>query len=182
VLFRIEPLSHPAARQLVLVQSATAPDWQQLPEDYLCPPVQSKALTLTLTQGQVLGFRLVANPTKKARRDGQRQGRRLSLSDTATADGLTPAQQWLVRKGEQCGFELLQVRSEGFHLPSTRSASSRPSHFTKQQLPLYGVCFDGLLRVTDPDCLLETLRQGIGSAKAFGFGMLSLAPSAPLRS
>ena len=37
------------------------------------------------------------------------------------------------------------------------------------------VRFDGLLEVTDPVKFLETLRAGIGSAKGFGFGLLSLA-------
>lgn len=40
------------------------------------------------------------------------------------------------------------------------------------------VRFDGLLEVTDPGKFLETLRAGIGSAKGFGFGLLSLAPAA----
>jgi CRISPR system Cascade subunit CasE len=37
------------------------------------------------------------------------------------------------------------------------------------------VQFDGVLEVTDPAKFLETVRQGIGSAKGFGFGLLSLA-------
>ena len=39
------------------------------------------------------------------------------------------------------------------------------------------VQFDGLLRVTDPDRLRETVRKGIGSGKGLGFGLLSLAPA-----
>jgi hypothetical protein len=37
------------------------------------------------------------------------------------------------------------------------------------------VLFEGLLRVTDKDAFLETLTHGIGPAKAFGFGLLSVA-------
>jgi CRISPR system Cascade subunit CasE len=39
----------------------------------------------------------------------------------------------------------------------------------------FGVRFDGLLRVEDPERLKIGLSSGIGSAKGFGFGLLSLA-------
>ena len=42
----------------------------------------------------------------------------------------------------------------------------------------FAMRFDGLLGVTDPVQFLEALRAGIGSAKGFGFGLLSLAPAA----
>lgn len=38
-----------------------------------------------------------------------------------------------------------------------------------------GVQFDGLLQVVDPARLLETIRDGVGSAKGFGYGLLSVA-------
>jgi len=38
------------------------------------------------------------------------------------------------------------------------------------------VRFDGTLEVTEPEIFLETVRQGIGSGKGLGFGLLSLAP------
>jgi CRISPR system Cascade subunit CasE len=40
----------------------------------------------------------------------------------------------------------------------------------------FAVVFDGLLRVTDTGAFTETLVHGLGSAKAFGFGLLSIAP------
>ena len=38
-----------------------------------------------------------------------------------------------------------------------------------------GVQFDGILKVTHEEIFLKTLIKGLGSAKAFGFGLLSLA-------
>jgi CRISPR system Cascade subunit CasE len=38
------------------------------------------------------------------------------------------------------------------------------------------VLFEGVLQVTDPDGFRETLATGIGSGKAYGFGLLSIAP------
>jgi CRISPR system Cascade subunit CasE len=42
-------------------------------------------------------------------------------------------------------------------------------------LNLLSVQFDGLLQVLDPDALWHTVQAGVGSAKGFGFGLLSLA-------
>jgi CRISPR system Cascade subunit CasE len=41
----------------------------------------------------------------------------------------------------------------------------------------YAVRFEGLLEVTDPGLFLEMLQDGVGSAKGFGFGLLSLGPA-----
>jgi len=40
----------------------------------------------------------------------------------------------------------------------------------------YAVEFQGVLTVTDPALFRTTFTTGIGSAKAFGFGLLALAP------
>jgi CRISPR system Cascade subunit CasE len=37
--------------------------------------------------------------------------------------------------------------------------------------------FQGALNVTDPAKFHETFTRGIGSAKAFGFGLLVIAPA-----
>jgi CRISPR system Cascade subunit CasE len=37
------------------------------------------------------------------------------------------------------------------------------------------VLFEGRLEVTDRELFLTALREGIGSGKAFGFGLLSVA-------
>jgi CRISPR system Cascade subunit CasE len=176
VLFRVESTVGFGAQPVVLVQSATAPNWSQLPLDYTQRPVPCKSYAPTLTTGQVLGFRLVANPTKKVAREGRRQGNRVPLFNVGGSEEATPAQQWLQRKAVLCGFELLHVLAEDFRQTSTHpnGSSGRPN---KQQLPLYGVRFDGLLRVSDPHLLAKAVGQGIGSAKAFGFGLLSLNPS-----
>jgi CRISPR system Cascade subunit CasE len=180
VLFRLEPSAYGAAGAVVLVQSRTQPDWHQLPETYLlngAEPAQTKPLPITFTNGQTLAFRLVANPTKKEKRDGQVQGRRVALPDYlgreadefTDGESPTPARFWLDRKGQQHGFQVLYAQTEAFWLGSDRRST------TKKGIPFYGVRYDGLLQVTDPAALATALSQGIGPAKAFGFGLLSLA-------
>jgi CRISPR system Cascade subunit CasE len=53
----------------------------------------------------------------------------------------------------------------------------RPGRDGTAAMPLrFGaVSFEGRLEVTDLDAFRVTLRDGIGSGKAFGFGLLSVA-------
>jgi len=173
VLFRLEPLRrHP--QPVLLVQSEKEPDWHRArniwPPDYLAPDtadrkaLECKPYNPTFATGQRLYFRLRANPTVK------RAGQRLGL--------LTEQEQahWLARKGEQGGFQPVSVLivPEGMVKCRKTSAPDGPV------LTHYAVTFEGTLRVTDPDRFVETIRQGVGSGKAFGFGLLSVASPAAM--
>ena len=173
VLFRVDEGQR--GRDLaLLVQSWTMPDWTWLAEpeaqDYLLPiggPNPAvKQFELNLAPGQRLAFRLRANPTACRRcSDGQR--RRVGLYDEEEQIG------WLKRKAKRGGFDLLAARSSG----QTSVGGCVYRNGKKHELTLFSVQFDGLLEVIDPGQLEETVREGVGSAKAFGFGLLSLAPS-----
>jgi CRISPR system Cascade subunit CasE len=45
----------------------------------------------------------------------------------------------------------------------------------KAKLSHHAVRFEGILCVTNPEQFVATVESGIGSAKSFGFGLLSLA-------
>ena len=79
---------------------------------------------------------------------------------------------WLDRKAEDSGFRVLSllVIPEGMVTPEKHSAEA--SH----RMSVYSVRFDGLLMVTDSERFRDALAAGIGPAKAFGFGLLSVAP------
>jgi CRISPR system Cascade subunit CasE len=173
VLFRLEV--HPRTGALtLLVQSLTEPDWSWLDEpgargylspEHLLPPdvpnnPDTKSFDLNLAPGQVLAFRLRANPTVK------RKGKRLGLYREEEQV------QWLTRKAEQSGFRLLSARTSRQTVVGGRVHRDEASH----KLRLLSVQFDGLLQVTDPDRLREAVQRGIGSGKGLGFGLLSLAP------
>lgn len=157
-------------RLTLLAQSMLEPDWSPLLEagqgHYLLAPPQCKPIKLALPAGRVLRFRLVANPTiKKVRRDEngvrRKNGNRVPLlRETEQID-------WLQKKGQLHGFGLqhAQVRALG-------QQTSR-----KRKLTLYTVQFEGLLEITDPQNFAQALQTGIGPAKAFGCGLLSLAPA-----
>lgn len=163
VLFRLD-IDRESGGMSVLVQSQKEPDWAGLngATDFVTE-YQSKPFNPIFVKGQVLRFRLRANPTKRAKETGKRQG---IVGEEAQLD-------WLRKRGRQSGFEVIDVNiaAEGFvkdKMTDTKEA--------KHSITMLSVRFDGLLRVTDPNAFRRTIEQGIGSAKGLGFGLLSLAP------
>jgi CRISPR system Cascade subunit CasE len=170
VLFRLDADARDGA-PTVLLQSWLEPKWDWLSDagarGYLLRPPETKAFDLRLAAGQVLAFRLRANPTVKRKFD---DGDHKRVGLYREEEQL----EWLKRKGEQGGFRLLAARAGG----ESRAGGfiRRPEEDKTHKLTKLAVQFDGLLQVTDPDRLRETVRRGIGSGKGLGFGLLSLAP------
>lgn len=168
VLYRLETQPR-TGMPMLLVQSKLAPDWAQLPLGYLLADPewqnpQVKEVQLSFQAGQLLAFRLMANPTKRMSRSlskGIEKSKRVGLYD--------PAEQlaWLDRKAEAHGFQVISA------IPNPRPPLKDRQHL----LEFLNIQFDGLLRVVDPAQLSEAVVNGIGSAKAFGCGLLSLAPA-----
>jgi CRISPR system Cascade subunit CasE len=173
LLFRVE--AHPRTGvPMILVHSRLRPDWSRLPTPgYLADdPIREnpavKEVTLRLQPGQLLSFRLLANPTKRLSKSlprGMEKSKRVGLADPEEQ------MQWLARKGEQHGFRLVQATATGQASLADVVHKGEKTH----KLTLLGVRFDGLLQVADPVQLTEAVASGIGSGKAFGFGLLSLA-------
>jgi CRISPR system Cascade subunit CasE len=200
ILFRTEPDDMYGVTK-VCVQSVNEPNWSLLHglDDYLFTntgvsgyeykdimPVLSK-----IQNGQVFSFRLRANPTKRvAKRDDPMQGKRVELRRESEQIN------WLIRKGEAMGegvaggFELLKREIKDLSgttrmVPMVRVCSEGIKAGRKhdagrdRDMNHWAVLFDGLLRVTDKNAFMGTLIRGIGSGKAFGFGLLSIAATKP---
>ena len=174
VLFRVEyRKSFP--RLVVLVQSHLKPDWQLLMNDGVllgedCMDYSKKVEQLAQA-GRLLRFRLRANPTKKtvdenhSRSDGSPRPVRVGLlGDEQQID-------WLQNKADNGGFKLVDCR-----ISSRQKIESKKSGIAGK-ITHIGVTFDGLLEVSDKAAFINTLESGIGSAKGFGFGLLSVAPA-----
>jgi CRISPR system Cascade subunit CasE len=187
VLFRVDtdPRSGGIA---LLVQSQTEPDWLRLSaKDFLIddfgefdnPAVKRVDEKYgALGEGARLRFRLRANPTKRLpllieNRVGKERGKRVEIfREEEQLD-------WLRRKGEQHGFRLLAARVN----PNVVNARANPEGKVigwreRSQPPMkFGsALFEGELEITDADKFRQTLADGIGSGKAYGFGLLSIAP------
>lgn len=176
VLHRLE-VERRQNRIILYVQSREEPEWSSLPPDYLLTAAAIKpvdSIYQSLRSGSVFAFRLKANPTKRvcmprAGSEGrQRLGPRVELRREEEQI------EWLRRKGEQGGFELLGVRILG----QVKEHGRRKPHANPgSPLTLAAVVFEGHLRVTDTDRFYQhSLSRGVGPGKAYGMGLLSLAP------
>lgn len=169
VLFRLE-----RGENRVLIQSRTRPDFSALPRSYClhveCRDDYGEKLRAVIP-GQELAFRLLANPTRRetlGEGDDKRKRRRPLLDWHAQ-------ETWLRRKlADEAGSELLTGRSAVMDTQRNRKHSEPPAQSEQTHVP---VLFEGVLCVNDPAKLIEAVQNGIGSAKGYGFGLLSLAPA-----
>jgi CRISPR system Cascade subunit CasE len=114
-------------------------------------------------------FQLCANPTKKVAKllaDGSptKNGRRTPLR---TREELVA---WLVRKATDGGFTFDSQTLRCFPRGRARFLRKDPRGLHS------AVEFQGTLTVNDSAGFRESFGRGIGPAKAFGFGMLVIAP------
>ena len=160
---------------VLMVQSALEPDWSTIDAGYLLasalydpwPNPAVKLLNLPLQTNQILSFRLTANPTIKKGRWDAETGKTLNSNRVPL---LKEDQQraWLDKRAEDSGFKVVDVA-----ISQAQSQKMRGRRGVKP-ITLYTVQFDGYLQVLDPDLLLKAVQMGIGPARAFGCGLLSL--------
>ncbi len=164
----------------LLVQSREKPDVSKLPEGFLraeegaASTAPLDGLVACVQPGAILRFRLRANPTRridtKSAPDGsKRNGKRVPLRDPALRAA------WITRKLAEAGFTL---KADEDGLPWLREREDGLQRGTRQAAKITheGVVFDGVVSVVDPERARAALADGIGPAKAYGFGLLSLAP------
>lgn len=143
--------------------------------------VHSKPFTPALNLGDTLAFRLRANPTMAVPTPGKR-GQRADVlmaakkpfspgqrTSQACVDAMnTKARKWLESRSEAWGFRLPVTPELGAYRQHVlNKGSGKPVQFST-------IDYEGLLEVTDPEKLIDTMAQGIGRAKAFGGGLLLL--------
>jgi CRISPR system Cascade subunit CasE len=157
VLFRIESTN---GNVVVFVQSTTEPDWSKLGKIFLEPPLHKRIDKAVggIKDGRTFLFRLRSNPTKQIP-SGKKNPKRVGLfkEDEQIA--------WLNRKAADGGFEVLSLKMAKEGCFRTRDGKTFES-----------ALFDGVLRVEDSERFLKIMEAGIGTGKAYGFGLLSLAP------
>lgn len=185
-LFRIDP--QPGGSPVILVQSALKPNWDyafQNASYLLACPSEVKEFEPDFQPGQSLRFRLVANPIKRLtknslERDGQPVaekwvGKRIPVP----ADQLY---EWLTRQAAPAGFSLLKESTTILpgYIYFRKHGNQREEESEGKQKDtghrLRSVRYDGILHVTDTVRFRQALIEGIGPGKAFGFGLLSVAP------
>ncbi|WP_331758916.1 type I-E CRISPR-associated protein Cas6/Cse3/CasE (plasmid) [Streptomyces sp. NBC_01544] len=203
VLWRLD--QNARAEVLLYIVSPARPDlthlveqagWPAAATDPETPGWQTKPYAPFLDRlaaGESWAFRLTANPVHHIRRKADEPKKRTAH--------LTPVHQmaWLLDRQERGGFRILEKPDGKRLLPGGTTfkkyehpgdkyeltvRDKRDLSFDKSRsagthgrpVSLVTVTFDGRLEVTDPAALRSTLTQGIGKAKAYGCGLITLAP------
>lgn len=154
VLWRAEPSDAPT----ILMQSKIEPDLQALPAGYAT--AQTRPLDdhlAALADGQVLHYRVVLNPVSKSRTHGNRQ-RVIPSSERAV---------WAAKRLLTAGLDLLTP-------PTLTGLPVRYIKRADKRLPIYATQVDGIGRVAEADALSTALKSGVGHAKAWGCGLMTV--------
>jgi len=170
VLWRVD--RSPTATTLY-VSSPTRPDLTHVVEQAGWPSGadhwQTADLAPFLAQlaaGQRWVFRLTANPVRSVR---DPDGGRGSVRAHVTVD---QQETWLRDRAKGWGFDV-----EAISVTGRRHASfGRHTGGTSNQVTVATATYDGVLAVTDADLLRVAMTSGVGRAKAYGCGLLTLAP------
>lgn len=155
VLYRVEPEER-NGQVTVLVQSLQIPDWSCFTDvNSGVMSARVKDFSTEFKTGDTFDFRLRANPV--VTRDGKRHG---LIRDESLIE-------WLGKKEKTvgAGFCSIAVIDEGY-VTGTKGNQHRMS--------LKAARFEGRLEVVEPTVFQNAFSSGIGTAKAFGFGLLSL--------
>lgn len=187
LLFRVEELEKPHYGVRLLVQSRARPDWSIFPEEALLPAPDEKGNPSTndrlasiydqLAPDRPYRFRLLASPTRAAivrGPDGRPEGRgvRVPLMDEIGQ------LRWLQRKARAHGFQLEGDTGDVL----TAQARVTATHAMRGWQPRRRIAlthrsalFEGVLRITDLPRFQEMLVEGVGTARAYGHGLMSLS-------
>jgi CRISPR system Cascade subunit CasE len=132
-----------------------------------------------LDKGTTWSFRLTANPVHHVR---VTDGAPIKRTAHFTAKHQL---QWLLERQDTGGFRVLakpedkQLTEYGDQhqvIVRDQRALNFGKRGTSSRVTLVTVTYDGRLEVTDPDALRRVLTGGLGKAKAYGCGLMTLAP------
>lgn len=181
-------------RPRLLILSKTKPDWSHIVEEAGWPATPAGAPVIKNYQpvldgvhaGRAYEFQIDANPFLNAcgPRNGPKTRPRPTLNEREH-------RAWLLRAADTNGFEIPLTtptpsiigldqntqKAHAFKAERMQNASVyRDDAKHRKNIPIVRVSFRGVLLVTDPDLFRQALMGGIGRAKAYGCGLLTLSP------
>ena len=151
----------------LLLVSETTPNFSGFEKQFCASGVHGETkeylpLISNIKQGQKLRFRLKGNTVRSLVTEKGKRGKVVPhVTDSHKRD-------WLRSKSESNGF-LLEENS--FDLIET--GRQRFWRESKQVDLTYGV-FEGLLEITDTELFMNALTRGIGRAKGYGYGLMTV--------
>ncbi|MFD9904074.1 type I-E CRISPR-associated protein Cas6/Cse3/CasE [Streptomyces sp. NPDC059063] len=156
----------------ILLQSTTEPDLSQLPTGYgngTTRPLD--ALLNALRPGLTVHYRCVASAVRKP---GATTRRLYNLPAVVSLHGVD-ADEWWLRQADTAGLKPLTHLSHP--LDTARGTRSPRNSLQPQRICHARTRFDGTATITDPEPLRKKITEGIGRGKAYGCGLLSIAPA-----
>ncbi|WP_078865062.1 MULTISPECIES: type I-E CRISPR-associated protein Cas6/Cse3/CasE [unclassified Streptomyces] len=165
ILFRAEETPQ---GPYLLLQSLTQPDLNLLPPGYGTADTRPlNPLLDALRPGLPVRYRIDANAVRKPRKTTQ------ELYNLKPVTALTgpAAVEWWQRQAEQSGLKVGTVHATRLAAASGLKAQG------KQRIHNTRTRFEGDALISDPELLRRRIAEGIGRGKAYGCGLLSLAPA-----
>jgi CRISPR system Cascade subunit CasE len=197
VLWRLGPDPGTAHRLELLILTQTRPSWEHLVEQAGWPSSdEPEAITRPyepllnqIMLGRQFAFRLKANPVSSTKHpDAPSRVQKERIAAQARPRGVrvpqrTAAHQldWLTARINQWGFTIAagEAGLPAVRLTARDRLSFRKSGASAGPVVLQTATFDGIVEITDPDAARRSLLHGVGPAKAYGLGLLTLAPTIP---
>lgn len=169
VLWRID---HIGSSVFLLIQSGSKPDLHHIVDQFGRPDTGQTGDTLDyrpfldrIQKGKKYRFRIRANPIRSIPTDGKRGKVKAHV---------TTAQQieWLLSRAEKCGFTV--VSDENRPKIDVTNRSFMKFDHGNSTVSIATATFEGILEVLDRELFLDAIQNGIGKAKAYGCGMISV--------
>lgn len=168
VLWRVDGAG--TVKTTLWIVSAAAPDLTHLEEQAGWPSqpttrsIAYAPLLDRLRSGQRWAFRLTANPTHRA----DVGGRKKIVAHVTTAQQT----EWLAQRADSLGVVLEEDGHRSFDLIARDVRRFRRE---SAMVTLATATFGGVLQVSDPELLRAALVRGVGRAKGYGCGLMTLA-------
>ncbi|MDR2771456.1 MAG: type I-E CRISPR-associated protein Cas6/Cse3/CasE [Clostridiales Family XIII bacterium] len=182
----------------LLLQSEIKPDFTHIIEQFgragqAWETKEYDGFLSRLQNDQVWDFRLLANPTHSVSTGKSARGKIVAYTSPKSQ------RKWLIDRAAKCGFEIVRIPPSRADLPAEAREDESPfcndaqstdeflrfdvmqskaGKFWRQGkiVTVEMAAFEGVLRITDAKMLADAMKNGIGRAKAYGCGLLTLAP------
>lgn len=157
----------------ILLQSSTVPKFEDRLESNYLLEAHTKKYSPVFKQGQKFRFCLFANAVKKKKYDPEKD---TNVNKKDTEKVYVPMysdadmKQWLTDRAASNGFAIIcepEMSKAYYYFKKPGNAIQKGN--------LFGVKYKGFLQVIDVELFTNAVECGIGKARAFGFGLLSVS-------
>jgi CRISPR system Cascade subunit CasE len=169
----------------ILLQSQRKPDFTHIIEQFGWPAAEQSwevreygEFLSRLQNGQTWQFRLKANPTHAVTEltkpvEFSKEGKRTRGKVVAHVT-VEHQKQWFLSKASKYGFEI-EKTDNGLDIFDITQSEVKKFKRRGDIVTLAIAIFEGVLRITDAKLLVDSMKNGIGKAKAYGCGLMTLA-------